>query len=52
MRILRLSTVAALTLAVGGCELVGNIFRAGIWVGAVVVLLLIVAVWFLISRVS
>jgi hypothetical protein len=52
MRVLRLSSVAALTLALGGCEVVGGIFRAGVWIGALVVLVLIVLVWFLISRVG
>jgi hypothetical protein len=50
MRVLRLSGVAALTLALGGCEAVGAVFRAGIWVGVIVVLVLVLGVWFLMSR--
>jgi hypothetical protein len=50
MRALRLSGVAALTLAAGGCEAVGAIFRAGMWVGVIFVLVLILGAWFLASK--
>ncbi len=40
-----LLTLAALTSA--GCELVGNIFQAGVWVGVFGVLLIVFGVSFL-----
>ena len=33
-----------------GCELVGNIFEAGIWVGVIIVVLVIVLIIWLISK--
>ena len=50
MRVLRLSSAAALTLTLAGCDAIGAIFRAGMWVGVIAVVMILVAVWFLISR--
>lgn len=44
MRELLLVLVLLSTLAMGGCELVGNIFQAGIAVGVIVVVLIVALV--------
>jgi hypothetical protein len=50
MRALQLSIAAGLTFALAGCEAIGTIFRAGMWVGVFVVLVVLAGVWFLVSR--
>jgi energy-converting hydrogenase Eha subunit H len=43
---IRLVLVLLLALATAGCELVGDIFQAGVWVGVVLVALVIgLVVW-------
>lgn len=39
-----------ISIGVGGCELVEGIFRVGLWVGVILVLLVVLLVW-LISRI-
>jgi len=34
-----------------GCELVGDIFQAGFWVGTIVVVILLVGIFMLVARV-
>ncbi len=41
-------TLASLTLT--GCEVVGGIFKAGVWVGVVLVVLVIALIVWLFSR--
>jgi len=50
MNALRLSALAALTLTMSGCEAIGTIFRAGMWVGVLVVLVILTVGWFVVSR--
>jgi hypothetical protein len=38
------------TLMMGGCELIGDIFQAGIWVGAILVLLVLGGITFLAAK--
>ena len=40
--------LSALTLT--GCELAGDIFQAGIWVGVIAIVLVVLIVGFLVSR--
>jgi hypothetical protein len=40
--------VAALTL--GGCEIAGDIFKAGVWVGALLVIAIIGGIIWMVSR--
>ena len=47
MRPLLLLLIVLFTLVLGGCELVGDIFQAGMAVGVVLVVLLIAGVVFL-----
>jgi hypothetical protein len=44
MRGLRLAVPVLATLPLAGCELAGNIFKAGMWVGVVAVILVIAMV--------
>jgi hypothetical protein len=50
MRALRLSTAAALTLALAGCDAIGAIFKAGMWLGVIGILLVVFLIWLLASR--
>lgn len=47
MRVVWLVLVVLATLSLGGCEVVGDIFRAGMWVGMLGVLLVIGLIAFL-----
>lgn len=39
-----------ITVTLTGCELVGDIFEAGIWAGVIIVVLVIVLVFWLIRK--
>lgn len=39
-----------ITTTASSCELVGDIFQAGFWVGTIVVVLVLLGVGFLVSR--
>ena len=41
----------ALLISLSSCELIGDIFEAGVWVGVIAVVGVIALVFFLISRV-
>jgi hypothetical protein len=38
------------TMALAGCEVIGDIFQAGVWVGVVLVLLVIGIIVWLVTR--
>lgn len=38
------------TLTMGGCEIIGDIFQAGMWVGVIMVLLIIGGVAFIAGK--
>lgn len=42
--------LAFITLSTAGCELIGDIFRAGIWVGVLIVLAIVGLVVFVMGR--
>jgi hypothetical protein len=44
--------LAFLTVSLSSCELVGDIFKAGVWVGVLVVVGIIALIIFVISKVS
>lgn len=46
--LLALLTISSLTLA--GCEIVGGIFKAGVWVGVVLVVLVIAIIAWIVSK--
>jgi hypothetical protein len=50
MRALPFAAIAFLALLLSGCEAIGTIFEAGVWVGVIVVVLLIAIVGFIVSR--
>jgi hypothetical protein len=39
-------------VALSGCELVGDIFKAGVWVGVLIVVGIIALIIFLVSKLS
>jgi hypothetical protein len=47
---LRLYAILVLALASSGCELVGGIFKAGMWVGVLMVLGIIALVFFAVAK--
>jgi uncharacterized membrane protein YkvI len=51
MRFLWLVLLILATVPLAGCELVGDIFQAGMWVGAIVVVLVIAIVGFLAAKI-
>jgi hypothetical protein len=44
-RTLQLTFLGALSLSMAGCELVGGIFRIGVWAGVIMVVLVVLAIW-------
>jgi hypothetical protein len=42
--------VVLLAIAVSGCEVIGGIFKAGFWAGAIVVILIAAAVMFIVAK--
>jgi hypothetical protein len=50
MRNLRLWILGAFTLALGGCDAIGAIFRVGMWAGVLMVLVVVGGVLFVASR--
>ena len=38
------------TLTLGGCEVVGDIFKAGVWVGVLAVVVIVAAIGFLATK--
>jgi len=49
-RVSALSLLVASALMLSGCELVEGIFKAGVWVGVIVVVVIVVGVVALFSR--
>jgi hypothetical protein len=50
MRVFLLVLLLLSTSMLGGCELIGNIFQAGMWVGMIVVLLVLVGIAFVAGK--
>ena len=46
----RLFMLLLLTVAASGCEIIGGIFKAGGWVGAIVVVLIVVLVLWIVGK--
>jgi hypothetical protein len=47
---LRLYAIAVLAMAASGCELAGGIFKAGMWVGVLMVVALVGVVLFAVTK--
>jgi hypothetical protein len=50
--LLRLYVLILLSMAASGCELAGGIFKAGVWVGVLAVVVVLGIVFMLFSRSS
>jgi hypothetical protein len=48
---LQLILLVLVTMTVAGCELAGDIFQAGAWVGAIVVILIIAVIGFIAAKI-
>jgi hypothetical protein len=48
--LLLIPLLAFITLSTAGCELIGDIFQAGVWVGVIIVLAIIGLVVFVMGR--
>lgn len=42
--VLRILLIVLLAVSAAGCELIGGIFKAGVWVGAIGVVLIVVLI--------
>ena len=51
MRFLWLILLILTTIPLAGCELVGDIFQAGMWVGAIVIVLIVALVGFIAAKI-
>jgi hypothetical protein len=51
MRFLWLILLVLATIPLAGCELVGDIFQAGMWVGVIFVVMIIAFVGFIAARI-
>jgi hypothetical protein len=47
----RLFMILLLAVAASGCDIIGGIFKAGVWVGAIVVVLIVVLVLWIFGKV-
>ncbi len=50
--LLRVLLIAFLAMSVAACEVIGGIFKAGVWVGAIAVVLVVVLVVFVVAKVK
>ena len=50
MQKLNVALLAALTLSLSSCEVIGDIFKAGVWTGLLIVAVVIVLVIWLIRK--
>jgi hypothetical protein len=50
MRDLRLWVIATLTLALGGCDAIGAIFKVGVWAGVLMIVVVLAVLGFAVSR--
>ena len=46
----RLFLLLLLAVTASGCEIIGGIFKAGVWVGAIVVVLIVVLVLWIFGK--
>jgi hypothetical protein len=51
MKALAFSTLAVFFLSLTSCELVGDIFQAGMWTGLIVIVLVVVVILWLVNRI-
>lgn len=46
----RTTLLLAVSLSIAGCEVIGGIFRAGFWVGVIIILVVIAIIVWLMRR--
>jgi hypothetical protein len=46
----RIALLVFLGVTLAGCEVIGGIFKAGVWVGAIVVILIVVLLVFAVGK--
>ena len=46
----RLLPILLLAAAASGCDIVGGIFKAGLWVGAIIVVLIVVLIFWIVGK--
>ena len=50
--LMRVMLIVLLAMSAAGCELVGGIFKAGVWVGAIAVILIVVLLVVVVAKVK
>ena len=48
--LMRTLLIAFLAMSVAACEVIGGIFKAGVWVGALAVLLVVVVIVWVVAK--
>ncbi len=48
----RVMFIVLLAMSAAGCELIGGIFKAGVWVGAIAVILVVVLLVVVVAKVK
>jgi hypothetical protein len=51
VRVLMVAVLVAASMSLSGCEVVGGIFKAGMWVGVIFVVLIIAIVGFIAAKI-
>jgi hypothetical protein len=49
-RVARLLFVLALVVPLAGCEVIGGIFKAGVWVGVILAALVVIGIMWIVSK--
>jgi hypothetical protein len=50
--LMRVMLIVLLAMSAAGCELIGGIFKAGVWVGAIAVILVVVLLVIVVAKVK
>lgn len=50
--LMRVMLIVLLTMSVAACEVIGGIFKAGMWVGAIAVILVVVLLVVVVAKVK
>jgi hypothetical protein len=48
--VIRILLIVLLAVSTAACELIGNIFQAGVWVGVILVVLVLALIGFAVSK--
>jgi hypothetical protein len=49
---MRVMLIVLVAMSASGCELIGGIFKAGVWVGAIAVILIVVLLVVVVAKVK